>query len=167
MGVPGWLLRLVVAFLQDRSMKVKYKGKFSSSHPLPGGGPQGSLLGLFLFLILINDVGYEGQLNNVGELITCKKKVKDINCIHLKYVDDLAIAESVNMATQPMHVPVHERPQPDTFRARTGHKLEVSESQVYAQLLKVQEYAEANKMKLNLDYTRLYLILWRKQNFLE
>ena len=49
MGVPGWLLRLVVAFLQDRSMKVKYKGKFSSSHPLPGGGPQGSLLGLFLF----------------------------------------------------------------------------------------------------------------------
>ena len=26
MGVPGWLLRLVIAFLKDRKMKVKYKG---------------------------------------------------------------------------------------------------------------------------------------------
>ena len=68
-GVPGWLFRLVVAFLQYRMMKVKHKGNFSSSHPLPGGGPQGSLLGLFLCIILINDVDYEGQLNNVGELI--------------------------------------------------------------------------------------------------
>ena len=76
MGFPGWLLRLDAAFLKDRSMKVKYKGKFSKLFPLPGGGPQGSLLGLFLFLILINYIGYEGQLNNAGELITCMKKMK-------------------------------------------------------------------------------------------
>ena len=57
MGVPGWLLKLVMAFLMDRSMRVKYKGKYSSLYYLPGGGPQGSLLGLFLFLVLINDVG--------------------------------------------------------------------------------------------------------------
>ena len=157
MGVPGWLLRLVVAFLKDRSMKVKYKGKFSKLFPLPGGGPQGSLLGLFLFLILINDIGYEGQLNNTGELITCKKKMKEINCIHLKYVDDLAIAESVNMGSQLTAVPVQNRPLPDTFRARTGHKFETSESQVFDQLRKVQDYAVTNKMKLNLAKTKLML----------
>ena len=50
MGVPGLLLKLVIAFLKDRRMKVKYRGKYSKLCPLPGGGPQGSLLGLFLFL---------------------------------------------------------------------------------------------------------------------
>ena len=36
MGVPGWLLKLVIAFLQDRCMKVKYKGKYSNLFSLPG-----------------------------------------------------------------------------------------------------------------------------------
>ena len=49
MGVPGWLLRLVVAFLQDRKMKVKYKGKYSKLFSLPGCGPQRSLPGLSFF----------------------------------------------------------------------------------------------------------------------
>ena len=40
LGVPGWLLRLVASFLEDRSMIVRYKGKSSKSVNLPGGGPQ-------------------------------------------------------------------------------------------------------------------------------
>ena len=66
MGVPGWLLLLIISFLEHRSMRVRYKGKTSSPRWLPGGGPQGTLLGLILFLILINDVGFTGQTNNVG-----------------------------------------------------------------------------------------------------
>ena len=93
LGTPGWLLKIVIAFLSGRTMKVKYKGAYSRLFSLPGGGPQGSLLGLFLFLVLINDLGFEGQLNNTGELITRKKRVKEVNEIHLKYVDDLALAE--------------------------------------------------------------------------
>ena len=157
MGVPGWLLKLVMAFLMNRSMKVKYKGKYSSLFSLPGGGPQGSLLGLFLFLVLINDVGYDGQRNNVGDLITCKKKVQDMNVIHLKYVDDLTIAESVNMTTQLDSVPLVDRPLPDTFRARTGHKLKSDQSKVSDQLIEIQKYAKDNKMKLNVAKTKLIL----------
>jgi predicted component of type VI protein secretion system len=48
-------------------MKDKYKVNYSNLFSLPGGGPQGTLLGLFLFLELINDVGYKDQVNNVGE----------------------------------------------------------------------------------------------------
>jgi hypothetical protein len=60
MGCPGWLLKVVIAFLTDRQMVVRYKGEKSSVKSLPGGGPQGTLLGLFLFLVLINDTGFQG-----------------------------------------------------------------------------------------------------------
>ena len=54
MGVPGWLLRIVIGFLTDRKMYVRYGAKQSTIKSLPGGGPQGTLLGLLLFIVLIN-----------------------------------------------------------------------------------------------------------------
>ena len=53
MGVPGWLLKVVIAFLSEREMVVKYKGEQSSIKSLPGGGPQGTLFALLLFIVLI------------------------------------------------------------------------------------------------------------------
>ena len=47
LGVPGWLLKIVMAFLEDRSMKVKYRGKYSSLFSLPGGGPPRHTPGAF------------------------------------------------------------------------------------------------------------------------
>jgi hypothetical protein len=58
MGVPGWLLNIVIGFLTDRELILRYKGGCSSRKAMPGGGPQGTKLGLFLFLILINAAGY-------------------------------------------------------------------------------------------------------------
>ena len=66
LGVPAWLLKIVMSFLTSRSMFVRYKGTSSTSKELPGGGPQGTLLGLLLFVVLINDVGFEDQENNIG-----------------------------------------------------------------------------------------------------
>ena len=40
MGVPAWLLNLIMGFLSGRSMVVKYDGVTSSSKPLPGGTPK-------------------------------------------------------------------------------------------------------------------------------
>ncbi len=54
MGTPGWLLKLVIAFLEDRKMVLNYKGCKSQEESLPGGQSQGTKLGLYLFLILIN-----------------------------------------------------------------------------------------------------------------
>ena len=157
MGVPSWLLRLVIAFLKDRSMVIRYKGASSKQLPLPEGGPQGTLLGLLLFLVLVNDVGFDNQMNEVGEVITSKRRLKELNEIHLKYVDDLTIAETINMKEQLGYKPPEHRPLPDNFHARTGHYLTPQKSRVYNQLLKTKEYATENEMKLNTKKTKLIL----------
>ena len=154
MGVPGWLLHIVMAFLTDRRMLVRYNGKQSSTKYLPGGGPQGTLLGLLLFLVLINDMGFENQKNNAGELITRRKNIKAANVIHLKYVDDLTLAESINLKDKLVSVPEPVRPLPDNFHAKTGHVLPKQCSQVHDQLLKVKEYAAQNSMVINQKKTK-------------
>ena len=53
MGVPGWLLKIVIAFLKNRQMIVKHNGGHSSIKSLPGGGPQGTILALLLFIVMI------------------------------------------------------------------------------------------------------------------
>ena len=157
MGVPAWLLKLVIAFLKNRSMVVRYKGKVSNPKLLPGGGPQGTLLGLLLFLVLVNEVGYEGQCNNNGEIITCKRKFKQMNELHLKYVDDLTVVEAVDMKNQLDPFPIELRPQPDPYHSRTGHQLKPEKSRVYDQIIRTKEYATENKMKINLKKTKLML----------
>ena len=70
MGVPGWLLRIVMGFLTERELILRYKGGCSKRKAMPGGGPQGTRLGLFIFLILINAAGYEMLNMNIGDHIT-------------------------------------------------------------------------------------------------
>ena len=155
MGVPGWLLKVVIGFLTNRRMLVRYRGKVSTIKSLPGGGPQGTLLGLFLFLILINDCGFQGQENKTGELLTTKRNMKKMNEIHLKYVDDLSLAETINLPVKLETIPDSERPLPDVFRARTGHVLPISRSVVYNQLLETERYAKENHMQVNYRKTKL------------
>ena len=140
-------------------MYVRYKGKHSSTKSLPGGGPQGTLLGLILFIVLINDVGFPGQVNNTGDLITTKRNMRSINEIHLKYVDDLTLAEAINLPDKLEYVPEDERPMPDMYHARTGHIMpnQLENSRVLQQLVKTKQYADDNDMKLNFKKTKMMI----------
>ena len=136
---------------------MRYRGKESGVKPLPGGGPQGTLLGLLLFIVLINDVGFEGQTNDAGEIITSRRNMKKANEMHLKYVDDLTLLEAINLPKQLESVPEDVRPQPDNYHARFGHILPVENSLVYQQLLKTMEYSVNNEMKINFKKTKAML----------
>ena len=157
MNVPGWLLKIVMAFLSDRKMVVKYKGTFSSIKSLPGGGPQGTILALILFLVLINDAGFEGQENNLGEIVTSKRNMRKANEIHLKFVDDLTIAEAIDLKKQLVKLPEESRVQPDTYHARTGHVLPLQNSRVHSQLSDLQKFSVENEMVMNLSKTKSIL----------
>ena len=78
-------------------MLVLFKGVRSDVRMMPGGGPQGTLLALLLFLVLVNDLGFEGQVNNAGSLAVGKRNIKLLNVIHLKYVGDLTLDEVINL----------------------------------------------------------------------
>ena len=104
---------------------------------------------------MINDLGFEGQMNNAGEVVTCKKKMKLANEIHLKFVDDFSLAEAINLPEQLIKLPASERCLPDSYHARTGHVLPLDRSRVYKQLQETERYARTNEMKINYKKTKL------------
>ena len=53
MHVPGWLLLILISYLTERSMYIRYKGETSKRKLLPGFSQQGAFLGILLFIILL------------------------------------------------------------------------------------------------------------------
>ena len=74
MGVRPSLIPVLVSFLTDREMTVRY----SNTYKLPGGGPQGTLLGLIEYFVQSND-----NADCVGP------------DMRFKFVDDLSMLELV------------------------------------------------------------------------
>ena len=70
--------------------------------------------------------------------------MRDANQIHLNFVDDLTVAESLILKESVKSVPVSNRPQPDSFHARTGHELIPEKSKVLSQIGAVSDYAKEN-----------------------
>ena len=55
---------------------------------MPGGGPQGTVLGMLLFLVLINKAGFAESDRTVGTKVATAPSVRSaVNNLHLKYVD--------------------------------------------------------------------------------
>ena len=76
MGVRPALIPILISYLSERRMRVKFNGEISEEHQLVGGGPQGTLLGGLEYLVQSND---------------------NADCVdqedRFKYVDDLSILE--------------------------------------------------------------------------
>ena len=104
-GVPGWILRILVSYLSKRSMILKYKGKQSMKYLMPGGSPQGTLLGVLLYLVYVNDIGIDlpsAQPSEPGvvDLPSCAfpppAAISETEA-RLKFVDDLTVGECVRL----------------------------------------------------------------------
>ena len=107
-GVPGWLLRILISYLTGRSMILRYNGAQSSRHLMPGGSPQGALLGILLYLVYVSDVGMEipdfpptslGTVDLPSVPYPPEPAVTDLEA-RLKFVDDLSLVESVRLDVQ-------------------------------------------------------------------
>ena len=158
MGVPGWLLNIVIGFLSERELIVRYKGGSSSRKAMPGGGPQGTRLGLLLFLILINAAGYPNLEKHLGAKITGKlRKRTPIKNTHMKYVDDLSLAQSLNLKNCLIPNPDPNPARPLAYHDRTHHLLPVGACELQEQLYNLEEYCRTNNMIINKEKTKVML----------
>ena len=55
-GISGQIFGLISSFLSNRQLQVILDGKSSQEYPDNAGVPQGSTVGLTLFLLYINDL---------------------------------------------------------------------------------------------------------------
>jgi len=76
MQIPAFIIQWMFSFLQNRRQRVKLGNHFSQWLTLNGGMPQGTWLGLYIFLLLIND------------LTTAAARLH-------KYVDDVTMSETL------------------------------------------------------------------------
>ena len=95
---------------------------------------------MFLFLVLINDAGFKDVNMNVGEKLTRPVNGKtQIRNTHVKYVDDLTIAEAMKLKNV-LHVDNNlSWKRPLNYHNRTEQILNQGDSQVQAQLVVVEK----------------------------
>ena len=96
------------------------------------------------------------RTNRTMLVAASKRNIKEANRIHLKFVDDVTLAESIDLKEKLVEASA-DRPQPDNYHSRTGHALPIYQSQVYQQLLETEKYAEDNEMRINHKKTKLIL----------
>ena len=78
MGVRPSLIPLLISYLSDRKMKVRFNGEESDFLDLVGGGPQGTLLGQIEYLVMSNDN---------ADIVSADDR--------FKYIDDLTLLQLV------------------------------------------------------------------------
>ena len=156
MSVPNWLLKILMGFLKNRKLVVKYNGAYSEMKDMPGGGPAGTILGMVLFIILVNPVKFSENFT-WGHKITQKmSKRTPITSLHLKYFDDLSLLEAINLKEALKN---DQRPKqyPIMYHQITGHRQDDKKLRTVSKVKEIQQFTESNKMVLNSDKSRAML----------
>ena len=113
---------------------------------------------------MINAAGFGHLQKHLGDHITKKlRKRTALPNIHLKFIDDMTLAEAINLEKKVIPNPDPNPPQPFAFHDRTQHIMPVGECQLQEQLNKLLEYCEEHQMLINGDKTKVMLFNTRRK----
>ena len=150
MKVPGWLLLILISYLSDRKMMMKFRGVLSSLHLLPGSSPQGTVLGVLLFIIYFNGAALRPSIPRPSWPIF-SKKTNDPVAIKVKFVDDLSVAVKVNLEKD--LVSDFSREQPLTFDQRMEIKIADSANTLQTITDSLVDFSSQRQMVINTKKT--------------
>ena len=141
MNVPGWLLKILISYLTERSMFLKFGGALSSKKFLPGSSPQGAFLGILLFIIIFN-----------GALL--RPSIPRPRFLSLKYIDDLSVLQALKLS-EVLQDDVLLRPLPLSFNERTRHVLQPIHNPLQKALFELEEFTQQKNMKIKEKKTNI------------
>ena len=114
LNIPTCALCLIISYLSNRSMVTIYRGAVSSPEYLCGGGPQGSLFTVLLFILQVNKAGEPCTRVNMLPALPPEHHGPEPEPVYLEmiepchqteatmkklYVDDLSELEAINLKT--------------------------------------------------------------------
>ena len=149
MNVPGWLLLILVSYLTERSMFMRYRGAQSSQKLLPGSSPQGAFLGILLFIIIFNGAALRPSIPRNYEL-------------NLKYIDDLSLLVALNLKKVLIKDPF-EREKPLTFNERNQLILPSACNPLQNQLNRLKIFTDRKLLKIKEKKTNIMKFNFSKQ----
>ena len=148
--IPGWLIRILIGYLTQRKMKVRFKGKVGEEKGIPGGAGQGAPLGMWVFLFMIDRAGPKPNQIPLGEIITKpEKKRQNIQEGKQKFVDDFTVLTSLNLKKTLVEDTNPGRELPVPFRSRTGHVLPSQANPLQEHMNQIIALSRERKMVLN------------------
>ena len=143
LGVRASLIPLLISYLSNRKMQVKFNGETSEFLSLIGGGPQGTLLGQLEYLVLSNDN---------ADCVTDEDRYK--------YIDDLTLLELVCLSGLLTEYNYMEHVPSDIGVGK--NYLPAENFQTQDNLNYIAGWSELNKVKLNETKCK-YMIFTRSQ----
>ena len=158
LNIPTCALRLIISYLRNRSMITTFNGSISPKQYLCGGGPQGSLLIVFLFCIQVNKAGDpcsslpDYPIAEFGPHVKPIPLDPPLPCQRTEetekklYIDDLTELEAVNLTSL---VPIEPFIGPLNFHERCGLALPAESSILQHKLADMQRFTEENMMMIN------------------
>ena len=140
----------MTSYFSDRKLRIRYKGLISNEKGINAGLGQGSLLGLWCFLLLINFAGPQNVPSQLGLRITQNQNVrKPLDVLKKSWVDDLVIMTSVDLKAKSVINPSLREEGPVPFHSRTLHSLPEENNILQHEAIKLQQFANENFMKIN------------------
>ena len=145
-GVRPSLIPVLLSFFQERTMQVKLYGKLSCNRKLPGGGPQGDILGI---------IEHKSQFNDNTDFLDTESK--------FKYIDDLSVLEVLNMVLCGISS-YNSKQQVPSDIGISNHYINNGNFKTQDYLTQISKWTTQKQMKLNCQKSN-YMIFNFTRNF--